>query len=85
MLVPVNGYCVIEPYRETATKSGLLIPETTKERPMRGSIVAATDKGWGVGTQVLYSKFGSIDIKYDDKDYVVVRERDIIAAIDDAV
>lgn len=85
MLVPVNGYCVIEPYKERETKSGLLLPENTKERPMRGTIIAATDKGWGAGTEVIYSKFGTIDLKYEGVDYVIVRERDIIAAIDDAV
>lgn len=86
MLHPVNGYIVLEPYKETARASGILIPETTREKPMRGTIHAAPkDSGWGVGTEVLYSKYGAIDIRYEDRELIIVRERDIIAAIDDAV
>lgn len=85
MLIPVNGYVVLKPYKENTRKSGLIIADTSKERPMRGTIVAAASKEWGEGVEVLYSKFGAIEIRYEDTDYIVVRERDIIAAIDDAV
>lgn len=83
MLEPVNGYVVIEPYKETVRESGLIIADTNKARPMRGTIVAAEE--WKVGAEVLYSKFGAIDIRYKDKDYIMVRGRDILAAINDAV
>lgn len=85
-LVPVNGYVLIEPYRETQRASGLIIADTGAAKPMRGTIIAASGE-WGksVGTEVMYSKFGAIEVRYDDTDYVMVRERDILAAIDDAV
>lgn len=82
MLRPQNGYVLIEPYNESVRKSGLIIADT-KEKPMRGTIVAAED--WRVGAEVLYSKFGAIEIRYEDTDYVMVRGRDILAAIDDAI
>jgi chaperonin GroES len=84
MLIPVNGYVVIDPYMEKQTKSGIFIPETTKERPMRGTIVASSGD-FEEGTEVIYSKYGAIDMKYEGKDVVVVRERDIIAKVQDAV
>lgn len=85
-VIPANGYVLIEPFREKERKSGLILPDSNKERPMRGTILAASGE-WknNVGTEVLYSKFGAIDIRYDDADRVMVRERDILAAIDDAV
>ena len=85
MLRPQNGYVLIEPYRETQRASGLIIADT-KEKPMRGTIIAASGE-WehSAGAEVLYSKFGAIEIRYKDTDYVMVRGRDILAAIDDAV
>ena len=82
MIQPVNGYVLIAPYNENVRKSGLIIADT-KEKPTRGTIVAAED--WKVGAEVLYSKFGAIEIRYEDTDYVMVRGRDILAGIDDAV
>lgn len=85
MLKPQNGYVLIEPYRETQRPSGLIIADT-KEKPMRGTIIAASgDWEYSAGAEVLYSKFGAIEIRYKDTDYVMVRGRDILAAIDDAV
>jgi chaperonin GroES len=85
-LVPVNGYVLIEPYQETQRASGLIIADTGKSKPMRGTVIGASGE-WSksVGTEVMYSKFGAIEVRYDDTDYVMVRERDILAAIDDAV
>lgn len=85
-LVPVNGYVLIEPYKETQRASGLIIADTGKSKPMRGTIVAASGE-WAdsIGVDVMYSKFGAIEVRYDDTDYIMVRERDILAAIDDAV
>ena len=85
-LVPVNGYVLIEPYQETQRASGLFIADTGKSKPMRGTVIGASGE-WSksVGTEVMYSKFGAIEVRYDDTDYVMVRERDILAAIDDAV
>jgi chaperonin GroES len=83
MLHPMNGYLVLEPWRETVTKSGLFIPENTKEKPMRGTIFAA-GAGWGIGQHLLYSKYGAIEVKYEGRDLIIIRERDVIAAITDA-
>ncbi len=64
MLKPQNGYVLIEPYRETQRASGLIIADT-KEKPMRGTIIAASgDWEYSAGAEVLYSKFGAIEIRY---------------------
>ena len=84
MLHPVNGYVVLKPYKESATKSGILLPENTREKPMRGTVVS-TEDGKSIGTEVIYSKYGAIDLKYDGESLIVIRERDIIAVINDAV
>lgn len=72
---------------ETKTSGGIIIPDTAKEKPMRGRIVAV---GNGkpdepmtvkVGDVVLYGKYAGTELNVDGKDYLIMRESDIYAII----
>ena len=72
---------------ETKTAGGIIIPDTAKEKPMRGKIVAA---GPGkkdepvtvkVGDTVLYGKYAGTEISIDGKEYLIMKESDIYAII----
>lgn len=72
---------------EQVTKSGIIIPDTAKEKPQRGEVVAA---GPGkkdepttvkVGDTVLYGKYSGTEINIDGNDYLIMRESDILAII----
>ena len=72
---------------ETTTASGIIIPDTAKEKPQRGTVVAV---GPGkkdepitvkVGDVVLYGKYAGTEISIDNKDYLIMRESDIVAII----
>jgi chaperonin GroES len=77
---------------EEKTKSGIIIPDTAKEKPQRGELVAvgpgkAADNGTliapqvKVGDQVLYGKFAGTEISVDGEDYLIMRESDIFAVL----
>jgi chaperonin GroES len=77
---------------ETTTKSGLVIPDTAKEKPQEGEVVAVgpgriDDKGNRVpidvvvGDKVLYSKYGGTEVKYAGEDFLVLSARDVLAVI----
>ena len=79
---------------ETKTAGGLFIPETAKEKPQRGEIVAVgngkkTEDGKvlpldvKVGDTVLFGKYAGTEIKVDGDDYLMMREDDILAVIED--
>jgi len=77
---------------ETRTAGGLIIPDTAKEKPQMGEVVAAgngkkTDDGKvlpldvKVGDKVLISKYGGTEVKIEDQKYTLVREDDILGVI----
>lgn len=88
MIKPLADRVVIEPKEaETRTASGLYIPDNAKEKPQQGKIVAA---GPGkkdepmevkVGDTVLYGKYAGTEITVDGKDYLILRQSDILAII----
>ena len=90
---PLHDFVLIEPAeQETTLPSGLVIPDSAKEKPQRGKIVAAgtgkaKDNGEikklvvQVGDLVLYKKWGGTELKVDGKDLLMMREDDIIAVI----
>jgi chaperonin GroES len=93
---PLGDRVLIEPLKEdTKTKSGIVIPETAeKERPEKGRVVAVgdgrrTDDGKVVapavkkGQVVLFSKYGPSEIKVDGKEYLIAKEEDILAILED--
>jgi len=85
---PLADRVVIEPApAEEKTAGGIIIPDTAKEKPLKGTVVAV---GSGkkdepmtvkVGDQVLYSKYAGTEITIDGKEYLIVRESDILAII----
>ena len=75
---------------EEKTKSGLYVPDTAKEKPQEGEVVAVgpgalNDKGEriamqiGVGDKVIFSKYGGMEVKIDGEEYLIMSERDILA------
>ena len=90
---PLSDRVVIEPLEaEDKTSGGIYLPDTAKEKPQMGKIVAAgpgktSDAGElikmevKVGDKVLYGKYSGTDVTIDGKDYLIVRESDILAIL----
>lgn len=94
-LKPLGDRLVIEPSDDETEMSagGIYIPDTAKEKPQKGTVVAAgpgrtTDEGnvvamtVGNGDTVIYSKYAGTEYSEDGTDYLIVRESDILATID---
>ncbi|ANW97067.1 co-chaperone GroES [Wenyingzhuangia fucanilytica] len=85
---PLADRVLVEPApAETKTASGLIIPDSAKEKPLTGTVVAA-GKGTKdepitvkVGDTVLYGKYAGTELAYEGKDYLIMRESDIFAII----
>ena len=88
MIRPLADRVLIEPKEtETKTAGGLYIPDTAKEKPQQGKVVAA---GPGkkdepmevkVGDEVLYGKYAGTEVTVDDKKYLIVKQSDILAIL----
>lgn len=92
-LKPLGDRVVIKPAgREEITASGIVLPDTAKEKPMRGTIMA-TGEGRRdedgdripmdvkVGDEVLFAKYAGTEFKLDDQDLLILAEKDILAVI----
>ena len=77
---------------ETTTASGIVIPDSAKEKPQEGEVVAVgpgriDDKGnrvpldIAVGDKVIYSKYGGTEVKYAGEDYLILSARDVLAIV----
>jgi chaperonin GroES len=85
---PLADRVLIEPAQaEEKTAGGIIIPDTAKEKPQKGTVVAV---GPGkkdepmtvkVGDNVLYSKYAGTEISHEKKDYLIMRESDIVAIV----
>lgn len=85
---PLADRVLVEPAAaETTTASGIIIPDTAKEKPQKGIVVAV---GIGkkdepltvnVGDNILYGKYAGTELKLEGKDYLMMRESDILAII----
>ena len=85
---PLADRVLVEPAAaETKTSSGLIIPDSAKEKPQKGSVVAV---GPGtndapvtvkVGDTVLYGKYAGTELKLESVDYLIMRESDILAIV----
>jgi len=93
---PVDERVLIEPLEEEERKvGGIIIPDTAKERPQIGKVIALGDdvrkKDGGkvlseilkVGDKVVYAKYGGTELKHGDKEYLVVSRSDILAVINE--
>ena len=90
-LQPLADRVVVRPVeKEEKTKSGIYIPDTAKERPQEGEVIAVgpgrlSDDGKRIamdiklGDKVIYAKYGGTEIKVDDEELVILRESDILA------
>jgi len=94
-LQPLGDRVVVQPAeREETTKSGIVIPDTAKEKPQRGSIIAVgkgrrDDDGdripmdVSVGDTVLFAKYAGTEFKFEDEEYLILSEKDILAKVND--
>ena len=90
-LQPLGDRLVVKPMEsEEKTKSGIYLPDTAKEKPQEGKVIAVgpgkvTDDGKRipvdveVGDIVIYAKYGGSEIKMEGEDYIILRESDILA------
>jgi chaperonin GroES len=90
-LQPLADRLVVKPIeKEEKTRSGIILPDTAKEKPQEGEVIAVgpgriTDDGKRiemdvkVGDRVIYSKYGGSEIKIDDVEMIILRESDILA------
>ena len=90
-LEPLADRMVVRPIeREEVTKGGIVLPDTAKEKPQEGEVLAVgpgrmSDDGVRIpmdikkGDIVLYSKYGGTEVKAEDEDLIILRESDILA------
>lgn len=89
---PLADRVVIKPLAsEEKTKSGIVLPDTAKEKPQEGEIVSVgpgkIENGERIslevkiGDRVIYSKFAGTEIKLDNEEYLILNERDILAVV----
>jgi chaperonin GroES len=92
---PLEDRIVVKPLdAEQTTASGLVIPDTAKEKPQEGEVIAVgpgrfDDEGEKripldvtVGDTVLYSKYGGTEVKYSGEEYLILSARDVLAVIE---
>lgn len=89
---PLGDRVVIRSLEETETmRGGLYIPDTAKEKPQQGEIVAVGpgrfEKGervpmeLKVGQKVLYGKYSGTEVRFDDDEYLIIKEADVLAVL----
>jgi len=90
-LVPLADRVIIKPApKEEKTKSGIVLPDTAKEKPSEGTVTAVgsgkvLDNGQKVevevkvGDKVIYSKYSGTEVKIEGEEYIILSERDILA------
>jgi len=93
-LKPLGGRVIVEPIeQEEMTAGGIILPETAKEKPQEGKVLAAgpgerDDDGKripmevGVGDRVLYAKYSGTEVKMDGRKVLILRESDILAVVE---
>ncbi len=91
-LEPLDDRVVVKPgEEEETTASGIVIPDTAKEKPQEGEVIAVGPGRWEdgqrvpmdvkVGDKVLYSKYGGTEVKVEGEEYLVLSARDILAIV----
>ncbi|MDO4280642.1 MAG: co-chaperone GroES [Peptococcaceae bacterium] len=91
---PLGDKVVVKPAKvEEKTESGIILPGSAQEKPHQGTVVAVgpglRDKDGNhmpldvkEGDRIVYGKFGGVDLKYDNEEYVVLSESDILVVLD---
>ena len=92
-LTPLADRVVVRPkQKEEVTKSGIVLPDTAKEKPQEGEVIAVgpgrvLDNGerlameLKVGQTVLYAKYAGTEFKVEDEEYLILREPDVLAVV----
>ena len=93
-LKPLGDRLIVKAIEEEeTTASGIVLPDTAKEKPQKGTVVAVGDGAWdedgekripldvAEGDEVLYSKYGGTEITVDGEDLLVMRESDVLAKV----
>jgi chaperonin GroES len=93
-LKPLGDRVLVRPVEEEeTTASGIVLPDTAKEKPQKGQVLAVGDGKWdedgekripldvAEGDEVLYSKYGGTDIQIEGEDLLVLRESDLLAKV----
>jgi chaperonin GroES len=95
-LKPLGNRLVAQPIEDDEqTSSGIFLPETAKEKPQRGTVVAVgpgerTDEGERVPMDVqvndtiIFAKYGGTEVKLDGKKYLILKETDVLAVVESA-
>jgi chaperonin GroES len=90
---PLEDRIVVKPLdAEQTTASGLVIPDTAKEKPQEGEVLAVGPGRYEdgnrvpvdvhVGDKVVYSKYGGTEVKFDGEEYLILSARDVLAVIE---
>ncbi len=93
-LKPLGDRVIVQAIEEEeTTASGIVLPDTAKEKPQKGKVVAVGDGAWdedgekripldvAEGDEVLYSKYGGTEVKVDGDELLVLRESDVLAKV----
>ena len=93
-LKPLGDRLIVKPLdEEETTASGIVLPDTAKEKPQKGSVLAVGDGRWdedgekripldvAEGDTVIYSKYGGTEIKYNNEEYLILSARDVLAIV----
>ena len=94
-LKPLGDRLIVKALEEEeTTASGIVLPDTAKEKPQKGEVLAVGDGAWdedgekripldvAKGDVVLYSKYGGTEVKVDGEDLLVLRESDVLAKVE---
>jgi len=93
-LVPLADRVVLKPIvPEETTKSGIVLPDKAKEKPQQAEVIAVGPGGMidgkevvmhvKVGDRVIYSKYAGTEVKLGDEEYIIVKQNDIVAKVED--
>ena len=93
---PLHDHILVERIEEEVKKGGIIIPDTAKEKPQQGKIIAVGDgrrdeKGNKIplvvkkGDIILFGKYSGNEIKLDDKEYLIISEGDILGIIEHTI
>ncbi len=87
---PINDRVVVRPLpAEEKTKGGIIIPDTAKEKPQQGEVIAVGPGKEGVklnvsvGDRVLYGKYAGQELNYNGDEYLILREDDILVVVNE--
>jgi chaperonin GroES len=85
---PINDRVIVKPAKaETKTAGGIILPETAKEKPQKGKVIAVGPGKDGIsmtvkkGNTVLYGKYAGQELNHEGEDYLIMREDDILVIL----